>query len=156
MKTKDPERKSALLLASPRCASPRNGREEDISILSGWDRWRSPRGSRVQFREGILAEKRAGYSNFRILTRGALTVEDRRGSDINIALPKRNTLSRRKFPPEDQGSKLLKSFPGVPNSADFGAVRRARARARDSFLEKKTKTKLTGNPCVKFKYVQRV
>lgn len=54
----------------------------------------------------------------------------RRGSDINIALPKRNTLSRGKFPPEDQGSKLLKSFPGVPNYADFGAVRRARARAR--------------------------
>lgn len=64
-----------------------------------------------------------GYSNFRELTRGALTVS-RRGSDINIALPKRNTLSRGKFPPEDQGSKLLKSFLGVPNSVDFSIVRR--------------------------------
>lgn len=97
-----------------------------------------------------MAEKRAGYSNFRILTRSALTAADRRRSDINIALPKRNTLSRGKFPPEDQGSKLLKSFPGVPNSADFGTVRRARALA--NFLRKKNK-EVTRNPGVKFKYV---
>lgn len=97
---------------SPCLVLPRNGRQEDISILSGWDRWRSLRGSRVQFRGGILAKKRAGYSNFRELTRGALTA-GRRGSDINIALPKRNTLSRGKFPSEDQRSKLLKSFSGA-------------------------------------------
>lgn len=128
--------------ASPRPAS-RNGREEDISILSGWDRWRSPRGSRVQFREGILVEKRAGYPNFRILTRGSLTGWGR-GSDINIALPKRNTLSRGKFPPEDQGSKLLKSFPGVPNSADFGTVRRARVfRKNDNVGDRKSLCKIS-------------
>lgn len=33
----DPERKSTSILASPRLASSRNGRQEDISILSGWE-----------------------------------------------------------------------------------------------------------------------
>jgi len=68
-----------------------------------------------------FGRERAGYSNFRELTRGALTVSRRR-SDINIVLPKRNTLSRGKFSPEDQGSKLFKSFPGVPNSVDFSTI----------------------------------
>lgn len=66
--------------------------------------------SRVQFRESILAEKRARifqlpWTHSRRFDCG------QEGSDINIVLPKRNTLSREKFSPEDQESKLFKSFP---------------------------------------------
>lgn len=105
-----------------------------------------------------MAEKCAGYSNFRTLTRGALTVGDRggvereagTGSDINIALPKRNTLSRGKFPPEDQGSKLLKSLPGVPNSTDFDTVRHSCARKHFE----KAKIEVDQKSLCKIKYVR--
>lgn len=71
----------------------------------------------------------------------ALWLRAGRRSDINIALPKRNTLSRGKFPSEDQGSKLLKSLPGAPDSANFSIVWRARVNFSNKKKRRRRKRK---------------
>lgn len=151
----------------------RFGHEENISLLSGWRSIedRPAELSNYNSETVFLAEEKARYSNFCELTRDALTAYGRtgawdksekrmQGSDINIVLPKRNTLSRGKFPSGDQGSKLLKSFPRCYRLR--GLCYRA---TRVSFLKKKwgeeknegsregyeRKMELTGNPCTQFK-----